>query len=615
MLRELELKGKYERFGWPAQPRPDFKPPEGWSLPLITSVGRPRNHAPSPDGAWLAFLWDRADASDLYALHAAGGWPMRLTFDRQPRPYWLDESPEWSPDGRWLAFTDRDHVWVVEASGGLPTKISSFAAWAASPRWMPDSYHLLIGLERDERSRILLTDRDGSWPRPISQGPGHDFNPEPSPDGNRIAYLHGPLDDRERIDLMLVDLPTDRLACLSGAAGCGIGLVRWSPDGRRLALTSERTGFHELWLIDVETGREWQLTRFGHDVEDFAWSPDGSRLAATVNREGSVDLAVVEAGSGRTTDLRRGPGVHQRPSWLPDGRTITFEFEDPQHPPDLYRMDVESRQVTQLTFSNPPALEGLELVMPEPVGYRSLDGLEIPGFLYRPLHPNGAAIVYPHGGPTSQYILEWDIWAQYLVAKGYTWLAPNFRGSSGYGVAFERANHDVWGVKDTEDCLAAADYLAGLPWIDRKRLGLYGASYGSYLAVCALAYDPQYRFACAVAKYGDCNILTSWAQGEREAREEMERMMGHPAVRRENYDRGSPVWQTSRIRAPLLIVHGLQDPIVHPLQSEELVEALKREGKTFEYRTYPDEGHGLLLRKNQLDFYGHMERFVDWYLL
>jgi dipeptidyl aminopeptidase/acylaminoacyl peptidase len=350
-------------------------------------------------------------------------------------------------------------------------------------------------------------------------------------------------------------------------------------------------------------------------VEDFSWSPDGLRLVVTVNRGGSLDLATVEVGTGRAADLRRGPGVHQRPNWLPDGRTITFEYEDPLHPADLYRMDVETYRVTQLTFSNPPALQALDLVMPEPVSYRSLDGMEIPAFLYRPLHPNGAAIVYPHGGPTSQYILEWDIWAQYLVAKGYTWLAPNFRGSSGYGIAFERANHDVWGVKDTEDCLAAADYLTTLPWIDRTRLGIYGASYGSYLAVCALAYDPRYRFACAVAKYGDCNILTSWAQGEREAREEMERMMGHPAVRREAYDRGSPVRQVSRIRSPLLIVHGLQDPIVHPLQSEELVEALKREEKTFEYRTYPDEGHGLLLRKNQLDFYGHMERFVDWYLL
>jgi dipeptidyl aminopeptidase/acylaminoacyl peptidase len=615
MLRELELKGKYERFGWPAQPRPDARPPDGWSLPLITSVGRPRHHAPSPDGAWLAFLWDRGDASDVYALPTAGGWPMRLTFDREPRPYWLDESPEWSPDGRWLAFTDRDHVWIVEASGGQPRKVSSFAAWSSSPRWMPDSYRLLISLERDDHSRILLTDRDGSWPRPISAGPGHDFGADPSPDGTRVAWIHAPPDDLERADLMLVDLETGRIDRLSGTPGCGLRQVRWSPDGRLLAYSGERTGFHEVWLIDPESGQERQLSRFGADVESFAWSPDGSRLALTVNREGSIDLALVDAGSGRVEELRGGPGVHQQPSWLADGRAITFEYEDPLHPADLYRMDVATRQVTQLTFSNPPALEGLDLVMPEPIGFRSTDGLEIPGFLYRPLHPNGAAIVYPHGGPTSQYILEWDIWAQYLVAKGYTWLAPNFRGSSGYGIEFERANHYVWGVKDTQDCLAAADYLAELPWIDRKRLGIYGASYGSYLAVCALAYDPQARFACAVAKYGDCNILTSWAQGEREAREEMVRMMGHPAVRREDYDRGSPVLQVSKIRAPLLIVHGLQDPIVHPLQSEELVEALKREAKTFEYRTYPDEGHGLLRRKNQLDFYGHMERFVDWYLL
>src|SRR3989304_5855983 len=152
----------------------------------------------------------------------------------------------------------------------------------------------------------------------------------------------------------------------------------------------------------------------------------------------------------------------------------------------------------------------------------------------------------------------------------------------------DRRPRTFWGVKDTEDCLAAADPLAAMPWIDRKRLGIYGASYGSYLAVCALAYDSQYRFACAVAKYGDCNILTSWAQGEREAREELERKMGHPAVWRENYDRGSPVLQVAKIRAPLLIVHGLEHPIFHPQRPEELGEAFKRKGKTYEYRTYPD---------------------------
>ncbi len=615
MLRELELKGKYERFGWPAQSRPDVKPPPGWNLPLITSVRRTRSHAPSPDGSWLAFIRDGSDASDVYAMPTAGGWPMRLTFDREPQAYWMDEAPVWSPDGRWLAYTDRDHVWVVEARGGLPRKISSFASRADSPRWMPDGYRLLVNIERDDRQRILLTDLDGSWPRPIAQGPGHDFSPEPSPDGRTVAYLHSPPGLQDQVDLMLVDLESGTVWQLSSTPGRAVGAPSWSPDGRRLAYTCERPGFYELFVHDVGTGQERQVSRFGANVEEHAWSPDGTRLVCAVNRRGSIDLAMLEVETGLVEDLRIGPGVHGRPHWLADGRTISFEYEDPRRPSDLYRLDVETRQVSQLTFSNPSALEVLDLVMPESITYRSSDGLEIPAFLFRPHHPNGAAIVYPHGGPTSQYILEWDIWAQYLVAKGYTWLAPNFRGSSGYGVEFERANHDCWGVADTLDCLAGADVLASLPWIDRKRLGIYGASYGSYLAVCALAYDPDTRFACAVAKYGDCNILTSWAQGERGAREEMERMMGHPALWRDNYLRGSPVLQVAQIRSPLLVVHGLQDPIVHPLQSEELVEALKREGKTFEYRTYPDEAHGLLRRKNQLDFYGHMERFVDWYLL
>lgn len=615
MLRELETKGKYERYGWPAQARPDVKPPEGWNLPLITSVGRPRSHAPSPDGSWIAFIWDRADASDLYALPSEGGWPMRLTFDREPQTYWTDDAPDWSPDGRWLSFSDRGHVWIVDARGGIPRKVTSFAVGASSPRWMPDSDQLLVNVDRDECQRILLTDREGSWPRPVSIGPGHDTCPEPSPDGTRIAYLHNPIDDLDRSDLMLFDLDRNAAWRLVGVPGCAVGGPSWSPDGRFIAFSSDRPGFHELFVFDLETGRERQVSRFSNDVEDYDWSPDGSRIVCTVNREGSIDLVLVDVSTGDVRELRRGPGVHGSPQWLPDGRTITFEYEDPLRPADLYRLDVETGHVTQLTFSNAPALETLDLVMPESVSYQSLDGLEIPAFLYRPRHPNGAAIVYPHGGPTSQYVLEWDIWAQYMVGKGYTWLAPNFRGSSGYGKTFERANHDTWGVRDTEDCLAAADFLAAKPGMDPRRVGIYGASYGSYLAVCALTSDPKHRFAAAVAKYGDCNILTSWAQGERETREDMERMMGHPAVWRENYVNGSPVLKVANIRSPILIVHGLQDDIVHPLQSEELVEALKREGKTFEYRTYPDEGHGLLLRKNQLDFFGHMERFVDWYLL
>jgi dipeptidyl aminopeptidase/acylaminoacyl peptidase len=278
-------------------------------------------------------------------------------------------------------------------------------------------------------------------------------------------------------------------------------------------------------------------------------------------------------------------------------------------------MDVGSGEVTRLTNSTPLGLETLELVMPEHVRYTSFDDLSIPALLYPPPKPNGAAIVYPHGGPTGQYGYEWDVWVQYLVAKGYTVIAPNFRGSTGYGIDFERANHGVWGIDDTKDCLAAVDFLATLDWVNKGRVAIYGASYGAYMVYCCLAQDPERRFACGVARFGDCNILSSWAQGDLGGREDLERMMQHPAKNMGGYLAGSPVWRVANIEKPLLILHGLEDKRVHPLQSEELVEALKREGKTYEYKSYANEAHGFLHRANRLDAYARVERFFDWWLM
>ena len=165
--------------------------------------------------------------------------------------------------------------------------------------------------------------------------------------------------------------------------------------------------------------------------------------------------------------------------------------------------------------------------------------------------------------------------------------------------------------------LAAADYLAGLGWVDGDRLGIYGASYGSYLATLALARDDRQprRYKCGVAKYGDCDILASWAQGDRPGREDLERQMGHPSTNRAGYRAGSPVYDVANIEAPLLILHGADDERVHPKQSEQLVEALQRAGKTFEMFVYEGEGHGFLQTSSLQHFYATLGRFLDWYLL
>ena len=338
-------------------------------------------------------------------------------------------------------------------------------------------------------------------------------------------------------------------------------------------------------------------------------------MAVIFNRSGAFDLSMIEVDTGEIVDLRGGLGIHSNPNWSPDGSFLTFEYESPLLPPDLYRLELSTKEVTQLTYSNPPAMQKNKKILPDVVFYKSFDGLEIPAFLYKPEKPNGAAIVYPHGGPKDQYGYFWDELAQYFTAKGYYYLAPNYRGSTGYGKQFERANYGSWGVDDTKDCLHAAKFLRGFQDIRPESIGIAGGSYGGYMIICSLSRDPEYLYACGVSKYGDSNLVSSWALCEKRLRLYTEIFLGHPAVNTGFYTRGSPISDVKNVQKPVLVLHGLLDTVVPPEASEEWVEALKRHDKVFEYKTYEDEPHGFLRRENLYDVYERMEQFLDWYLL
>jgi dipeptidyl aminopeptidase/acylaminoacyl peptidase len=321
-------------------------------------------------------------------------------------------------------------------------------------------------------------------------------------------------------------------------------------------------------------------------------------------------------------------GVHGAPQWTAAGAAIAT-YEDHATPPELRLVAAgdeprttpsdDSRPARALVAPAPLAVRNAPHVAPVDVTFSARDGLEVPGFLFRPPHASperpAPAIVYPHGGPTDAYGDLWDGHAQYYLDKGYAWLAVNFRGSTGYGRDFERANHGVWGVEDVWDCLAAADHLRTRDWVDPRRLAVYGASYGSYMALLSVTDDPEHRFRCAIAEFGDCDILTSWAQGDREGVQDLERMMGHPSGAREAYRAGSPFHRLENVEAPILVAHGERDERVSPKQSEQLVGELRRLGKTFEYVTYPTEGHGFLRAGPQVHFHRRVERFLDWYLI
>jgi dipeptidyl aminopeptidase/acylaminoacyl peptidase len=428
-----------------------------------------------------------------------------------------------------------------------------------------------------------------------------------------VAYIHRPFDDLNRWELRLIDITNGQTATLFGRSKEKAWSPRWSPDGQRVYFLSQQSGWTEVWAVRPDGEGLHQLTQLGRDVAEFAVSPDGAQLALTAIREGDVDLLLIEVATGEARALRAAGGCYAAPHWSPDGRFLTVEYEHATQPPDLYRVDAQSGSMTQLTFSRLPAFDALDLVTPEPIRYRSLDGLDIPALLWQPAKPNGAAIVRPHGGPADHYLNQWDGLAQYFLAKGYTFLTPNFRGSTGYGRAFEHANYHSWGVGDTQDVLHGARFLH-TQGVDPARIGILGSSYGGYMVACCLARDPDYLFACGVSKYGDANVYSSWAQCERTTRLYTEMMLGHPRDNWAAYHAASPIHEMANVRAPILLLHGLEDDVVPPQASEEWAEALRRHDKTFEYVTYAGEPHGFLRYETEMDWMRRTERFFDWYL-
>ena len=608
--------GKQEFGGVPTPVRRDSAAPPHWRLEAIAATERARDISLGGDGTTLVYIQDR-DTSDVWTMDLGERIPRRLTNGRDPMPYWEDTAPSLSPDGSTVAYADQGVVWLVVAAGGPPRKLVE----AGSPVWLDDR-RLVVSVEWDDTSRLAVVEIDDPWARRLAvkhgqlDAHGEEWQPAISPDGSNVAYTFSPRSDPNRTEIRVVGVEKGEVRALGGSPGIHEHAGRWSPDGTRLAYASELFGWYELHLVGADGSNARQLTHAQADFTGHRWHPSGDRLVAIRGRRGHYDLVLVDAGSGEVTDLASG-GTWGEPYWTADGSIVaTYENQETAPQVRLVRQGAEPEIIHAPT---PLAVRTAPHVTPEEVTYFS-DDVEIHAYLFRPRGASeenpAPAVVYPHGGPVSAYGDDWDGHAQYFVDKGYAWLAPNYRGSTGYGREFERMLHGQVGVADTRDCLAAADYLRTLEWVDGDRLGVFGASWGSFLALLSVTDDPRYRFRCAVCKYGDCNLLTSWSQGDRGGvLEAQENLMGSPMVALDAYIAGSPVHRLENVRVPILVAHGERDERVHPKQSEELVAELRRLGKTYEYVTYPTEAHGFLRAGPQIDFYRRLERFLDWHLV
>ena len=639
----------------PTTPSPNL------TIESIVSVATPGEFRLHPRDRTVAYTAEAAGARQVFMLSLRGGYPVQLTASDKPA-----SDPQWSPDGRRVAFVRDEEIWVVETDGSRLTKVVGKPGGGRAPRWSPDGHRLAFLSRRRGWTQIWLIDapvprrgRPATEPKPprptVLTESGVDVDAfEWAPDGRRLAVMapRGP-NVEETAQIAFVDVATGDTRVVAGERSVDVG-GRWVRDGS-LLYVSDADGWFQVVRLTADGHDRIVLTSGEREHGDPSGgagsaplpSPDGSRFVHVQVHDGLQDLVVgdlaaAEAprrGRGRppktprtvtaaTAGSRINPwdGVWKSVGWLADGAWIAATGERETGPADLWLLPVpgvaaDDARPRQVTDSLPAVLRDALSPSRVPAAQRVVvtarDGLRIEGTVWRPNTATGKrggtrvpTIVYPHGGPTGQSFRSFQPFKQLLVAEGFAFFDVDFRGSTGYGRAFRVANHDEWGHADVHDLVDAARWAAEQPWSD-GRLAIYGGSYGGYLVLCALVDEPA-MWRAGVDLYGDSEIAESYRHGDRLGRLDLHKMMGSPddPARTDVYRRGSPVYRAERIEAPLLILHGRKDKRVVPLMTERMVEALEIEGKRYELQWYDEEGHGWEKRENRRDAYERILAFL-----
>jgi dipeptidyl aminopeptidase/acylaminoacyl peptidase len=352
-----------------------------------------------------------------------------------------------------------------------------------------------------------------------------------------------------------------------------------------------------------------------HDESQPAWRPDGRALDYLHNEDASVSIRRVFAVSHADHAVADIAGMHTAQAIGPDNDRTVYLFSSPTRPWDVFVTGERMTEPRAITRSLPARIDAATLVEPRHVRYPGANGEMVPALLFLPyaeaLHGTGTppAIINIHGGPTSQHHREWNVATQVFVNAGFVVLAPNVRGSIGYGKKWREANRRDWGGKDLEDIARGAAWLGEQGIADAKRIGAYGASYGGYLTLMSLALQPD-RFAAGVSVVGVVSWKTMFDTTRGDLRDYLIRELGDPARDADLFRDRSPLTHAAKIRAPLLVLQGANDPRVPRSEAEQLVNVLRESGKTHDYHVYEGEGHGFRKTENRVD---SLRRALDWF--
>ena len=580
----------------------------------------------SPDGKRIAFVSNLTGVPLPWVVPESGGWPQPLSLASERTGQVV-----FSPTGRRIAFDrDRggDEHWQILVSdwdgGNLKSYTSDPDVSHQFGQWSPGGEAFSYSANEIERRRFDVYIRHPAGPAPELVYSGVESS-EPvawTPDGKRLIVREGARS--ESVDLYLVDIATGTSSHLTPHAGdAAYYPFGFSVDGRTLFLRSdEGHEFLGMATMELEGGPGQAGLNFilvaDWDVESAALSPNRRWLAYSRNVDGASQITLRDLRSSQERSLAGFPlGVVSGLTWAPHGRKFAFALNSSLATSDIWTYDLRQRKLRQITHSPRVGLGEDALVEPQVVRVKAQDGMEIPCLLYAPddARPDGSnlAIVQVHGGPSAQTRQVFEPVLQYFANRGYVVLATNVRGSTGYGRTYNHLDDVRKRMDSVADLEAANSWLRTSGWAQPDRIAIMGPSYGGFMVLSALTTYPD-SWAAGVNERGVADFIMHLERTEPQGRRSREIEYGTIEDDGDFLRSISPIRHVDKIRVPMVVVHGANDPRVSISVAEALVTQLREYNVPVEYLRFEDEGHGLVRLANRLRAYPAIADFLDKHL-
>ncbi len=587
----------------------------------------------APDGTRLSYLTTTTGQPQLWVVDAGGGAPTQLTFLESSVTF-----QSWSPSGDWIIYgtdrggNEREGFYLITPDGLREHELLApseafrvFGGWSRDGRRIAFASTERNGIDFD----IYVLDVAGirtrprstadARPRRVHLGSGGLYVASWRPDGNALllTQARGEADN----DVYHLDLATGRLdTLLAPADGASYSGFAWTPDSRGFYVaTNQDRDLAALAHYDLASRALRWIETPDVEVEDVALSDAGRWLAWTLNENGYSGLRLRDLSGGGTIETPQGlpRGVYGI-RFAPAADRLGVRVAGPQLAGDVWTitLDRPGTPIARATTSATGGLDPAGFIVPEPVSFPSWDGETIHGLLYLPTNaPRGAAppvLLGVHGGPTSQARPTYNPAFQYLLTSGIAVLDLNFRGSTGYGKRFTRLDNQRLRPNAVKDMAGALDWLATTGRVDTSRAAVMGGSYGGYMTFAALAQLPD-RFKAGVGFVGVSNWITALegASPQLKASDRIEYGDIDDPEDRRFFAELSPITHVRNVHAPLMVLHGANDPRDPVAEADQLVAAIRARGGDVEYLRFPDEGHGIRRLSNRIIAYRRIAAFLE----